>query len=154
MKKFYSLLFFALFFITDDFAQTAISPVAGGNFDMGNTLAENGWTAVNSSANQWVVGTKTRYSAPNSAYISVSGTVDDYSYDNTTAHISHFYQKITLPAEAFNIKLTFELNGNYQFDANGFLQDGFEIFADPSLVAPVADQLPGGSAPYHGSIIQ
>ncbi len=112
MKKLYSLLIFTLIFIYGGIAQTVISPVTGGNFDLGNTFAANGWTVVNSSANQWVVGTKTSYSAPNSAYISASGSVDDYSYDNTTLHISHFYQKITLPAEAFNIKLTFEMKGN------------------------------------------
>lgn len=146
MKKLYLLLFFSLLLIGGGFAQTAISPVAGGNFDMGNTFAANGWTVVNSSANKWVVGTETRNSPPNSAYISATGNLDDYSYDNNSPHISHFYQKVTLPAEAFYVNLNFELKGTYQFDANGFLRDGFEIFADPSLTIPVPDQLPGGSA--------
>lgn len=70
MKKFYLLLLSSLCFLCGSFAQILIDPLTGGGFDVGNTFAANGWTVVNSSANQWVVESTTFYSAPNSAYIS------------------------------------------------------------------------------------
>ena len=103
MKKFYFLLLSCLYFFQGSFAQTLIDPVTGGGFDAGNTFPLNGWTVVNSSANKWVVGSTTFNSAPNSAYISSDGNVSNYSYDNTTAHISHFYQQVTIPVRAINV---------------------------------------------------
>ena len=148
MKKFYLLLFsLSWLLINNSFAQTAIDPNAGGSFDDGNSFAANGWTVVNSSANKWVVGSQTFKSAPNSAYISADGNVNNYSYDNSTIHISHFYKKVTLPANAINVSLSFQLLGNVEFDWGNFQElDGLEIYADPSLTVPVADARPGGSA--------
>ncbi len=150
MKKLYLLLFSSFSFFCGAFAQSAINPVTGGNFDEGNAFAPNGWTVVNSpGGNQWVVGTGAAAippSSPNTAYISSDGNPANYSYDNTTSHISHFYQKVTIPANAFNVALNFQLKGNIEIDANLNLEDGLEIYADPSLTAPVADALPGGSA--------
>ncbi len=147
MKKFYFLILFLFFLFCGSFGQTYTVPIQGPGFDDGNTFAANGWTVVNSSANKWVVGTKTFFSAPNSAYISIDGDPSHYSYDNTTAHVSHFYQKISIPANAINISLSFELLGNNQFAADGItLLDGLEVFIDTSLTPPVADVLPAGKA--------
>ena len=59
MKKFYLLLCLSFCFVCSSFAQTLIDPNTGGGFDVGNTFLANGWTVVNSSANQWVVGPAT-----------------------------------------------------------------------------------------------
>ena len=147
MKKFYLLLISSFCFLYSSFAQTLIDPVTGGGFDQGNTFALNGWTVVNSSANKWVVGSTTFNSSPNSAYVSSDGNVANYNYVNTTAHISHFYQKVAFPANATNIILSFQLKGNVEFDWGNFIeQDGLQVYADPSLVPPVADVLPNISA--------
>ena len=151
MKKFYLLLFGSFCFLCGSFAQSPINPVTGGNFDLGNTFASNGWTVVNSSANKWVVGSTTYRSDPNSAYISMTSTSSpglndyDYDYDNTTPHISHFYQQVTIPATAVNVVLSFYLKGDME-KINNSLVDGFEIYTDASLTVPVADALPGGTA--------
>ena len=143
MKKFYSTLLCSLCFFCGSFAQTLIDPIQGGGFDLGNTFALNGWTVVNSTANKWVVGSTTFNSPPNSAYISSDGSVANYNYNDATAHISHFYQKVTFPANATNIVLSFQLKGNVEWDYDNFIeQDGLQVYADPSLVPPVADVLP------------
>src|SRR6185437_13821665 len=146
MKKLYLLLFSIFFFFFGSWAQTYTIPIQGPGFDNGSTFAANGWTVVNSSANKWVVGTHTRNSPPNSAYISIDGDTAHYSYDNTKAHISHLYQKISIPANAINISFSFQLLGNNELDTDYILHDGLEVFADTSLTAPVADVMPGGSA--------
>jgi len=146
MNKLYLLIGCLCGFLQPAWAQTLINPITGGGFDAGNTFALNGWTVVNSSANKWVVGTTTFNSAPNSAYVSVDGNPANYSYDNTTAHISHFYQQVTIPINATNVNLSFVLLGNIETDVNFNLLDGLEIFTDASLTVPVADALPGGSA--------
>ena len=143
MRKFYLLsLVSILCLCCHSYAQMAIDPILGG-FDAGNTFAVNGWTAVNSSANKWVVGSTTFNSPPNSAYISIDGNAANYSYDNTTAHISHFYKQVTLPPEAFNIAITFFLKGDVQ-NAGFSVIDGLTVFTD--ITAPVADALPGSGA--------
>ena len=141
MKKFYLLILCSLFFFFGSFAQKLIDPIQGGGFDLGNTFALNGWSVVNSSANKWVVGPTTFNTPPNSAYISSDGNIANYSYDSTKAHISHFYRQVTIPANSTNVILSFQLKGNIEG-----LQDGPQIYADPSLTVPVADALPGGSA--------
>jgi hypothetical protein len=145
MKKFYLIIWCSFFFSSVSLAQTIINPVQGGDFDSGNSFAANGWTVVNSSANKWVVGSATSSSEPNSAYISIDGDPGHYSYDNTTSHISHFYQQITLPPNAFNIVISFQLKGNLQSDENNVI-DGLIVYADTLLTVPVADALPGSSA--------
>ncbi len=147
MKKIYLFLFGNFFFLCTGFAQTYTVPIQGPGFDNGSTFAANGWTVVNSAGgNDWVVGSAAFHSAPNSAYISTDGNPKNYSYDNTKAHISHFYQKISIPANAMNISFSFQLLGNNQLDNNLTMQDGLQIFADTSLTPPVADVMPGGSA--------
>jgi hypothetical protein len=152
MKKFYLLILVGLCFASGSSAQTLIDPNTGGGFDVGNTFAANGWTVVNSSKNKWVVGTTTYKSAPNSAYISKDsiaspGLYDfDYDYDNTTTHISHFYQQVTIPANVSSATLSFFLKGNVELDGSNNVVDGPEVYADLGLVAPVADALPGGTA--------
>ena len=84
---------------------------------------------------------------PNSAYISSDGNAANYNYDNTAAHISHFYQQVTIPVNATNVLLSFQLKGNAEFDFDDFIEHhGLEVYADPSLVPPVADVLPDVSA--------
>ncbi len=149
MKKLYFLI--ACFGIWHySFAQTLINPITGGGFDLGNTFAANGWNFVNSSANKWVVGTAASAfppSAPNTAYVSVDGNTANYSYDNTATHISHFYQQVTIPPNAINVVLSFQLQGNAEFDWGNFIfHDGLWISADPTLTVPTADALPGGGA--------
>src|SRR6185437_16885423 len=146
MKKFYLLIVGGFTFLYS-FAQNAIDPNSSGNFDAGNSFASNGWTVVNSSANKWVVGTgasATPPSSPNTAYISIDGNPANYSYDNTSSHISHFYQVVTLPANAINISLSFQLKGNFENDASGNLVDGLEIYTNDVTAIPVADALPSG----------
>jgi Secretion system C-terminal sorting domain len=145
MKKFYSL-FLSCSLICGISAQTIIDPVGSGGFDQGNTFAANGWSVANSSANKWVVGSTTYFNAPNSAYISADGDPANYSYDSTTAHISHLYIKVNIPANAVSVIIQFRLKGNVEYDSNGDMTDGMILYVDPSLTVPVADALPGGSA--------
>lgn len=145
MNKFYIIIWCSSFlFSTCSYGQTAISPFIGGAFDDGNTFAANGWTVVNSPGkNKWVIGSTTYFSAPNSAYISDDGNPANYSYDSATAHISHFYQLVTIPANAFNVLLSFQFKGHNEFDIENLtLHDGLNIYADPTLTVPVADALP------------
>ena len=144
MKKFYFLLLSCLCFLYGSFAQTLIDPVTGGGFDAGNTFPLNGWIVVNSSANKWVVGPSADVnppSPPNTAYISADGNVANYSYDNTSAHISHFYQQVTIPPGAINVFLSYMLKGNVEYDGGGNETDGLEVYVDESLTAPVADAI-------------
>ena len=85
------------------------------------------------------VGSATFYSPPNSAYISIDGNPSNYSYDNSTPHISHFYKQVTLPANAFNISLSFFLQGNIEIDGDLNVIDGLTVYTD--ITAPVADAL-------------
>ena len=145
MKKFYVIIWCSFFFSSVSLAQTT-NPVQGGDFDSGNTFTANGWTVVNSSANKWVVGSATSSSEPNSAYISIDGDPVHYSYNNTTPHISHFYQQIMLPSNAFNIVISFQLKGNLQNDEDLNVIDGLIVYADTSLTLPIPDALPGSNA--------
>jgi hypothetical protein len=145
MNRFYIIIWCSSFFCSfGSYGQSDISPFVGGAFDDGNTFAANGWTVVNSPGkNKWVIGSETYFSAPNSAYISVDGNPANYSYDSATAHISHFYQLVTIPANAFNVVLSFQLKGHNEFDVENLtLHDGLNIYADPTLTVPVADALP------------
>src|SRR5450755_3376944 len=105
MKKLYLLLLTGCCFFYGSFAQTLINPATGGGFELGNTFALNGWTVVNSSGNTWVAGSATVYNGANSAYISNDGGSTN-SYDNTTTHISHFYQDVTIPGGVTNVTLS------------------------------------------------
>ncbi|MCC5654803.1 hypothetical protein LC609_34540, partial [Nostoc sp. XA013] len=51
------LKFLLLLVSTSTFSQTTlINPTTDGGFENGNTLAANGWNAVNASVDSWNVG--------------------------------------------------------------------------------------------------
>ncbi len=86
---------------------TLIDPAGDGGFELGTTFAANGWTVVNSSTNNWVVGTATIGGGARSAYISNNGTAN--SYTTTTSQTVHLVKSITVPAGVTNINLSFLL---------------------------------------------
>jgi len=108
-----------------------VSPSGDGGFETGTSFGANGWTAVNDGSNYWVVGTSTKYSGANSAYISNDGTNNTYS--NNTKRTSHFYKDITVPAGEPNIELSFYLQGTGEADYDRLL-----IYTAPTSVTPVA----------------
>src|SRR4051812_7995490 len=131
MKKFYALFFSSLFCLPG-FSQLLIDPSGVGGFEAGGSFPANGWVAVPSatSSNTWVVGTSTKNSGSNSAYISNGGGA--YAFDNTSAGVSHFYKDIAIPSGATNITLSFYLKGN-----KGTNSDLLRIYtADPAAGDP------------------
>ncbi|HSW56518.1 MAG TPA: choice-of-anchor J domain-containing protein, partial [Ignavibacteriaceae bacterium] len=108
--KFISVVFLLAVFATSVFAQTTlISPTGDGGFENGGTPAANGWTAVNSTVDSWVVGLATPpgpSAGTNAGYISTDGgTTWAYSQLST---IQHLYKDITIPAGESIVNLSFK----------------------------------------------
>lgn len=87
-----------------------IDPSGDGGFENGTTFPANGWTLVNSTTNNWTLGTATQPAGggARTAYISNnSGTSNAYS--TGTSQTVHFYRSITVPVGATNVNLSFVL---------------------------------------------
>lgn len=106
--KIFSFLQLVLFFVSiDSFSQTVlINPNSDGGFENGNTLASNGWSAVNASTDSWNVGNvPVSGSGANCAYVSsTGGTTWQYSQ---TGSVIHVYKEIAVPANEPKIALSF-----------------------------------------------
>jgi hypothetical protein len=65
----------------------------------------SGWTVVNDTTNQWEIGTAQVDTGTYGVYGSNDGgTTANYS---NVGDVSHFYQDVTIPADATNVTLTF-----------------------------------------------
>jgi hypothetical protein len=107
MSWLFMLLFCFLLLGNSISAQTTlISPSGDGGFENGATFALNGWTAVNSSVDSWIVGnTPTPSAGSNCAFISSAPPAWTYSQIST---IQHLYKDVTIPAGETKIALTFK----------------------------------------------
>ncbi len=113
-------------------AQTVlISPTGDGGFELGSTLAANGWTETQSTGstdNRWHVGTATLTAGSRGCYISNNGGVSNQyttgtTFTPTTSRIQYFWKTINFPAGQTHIILSFKWrcvgengSGNDQYD--------------------------------------
>ena len=78
----------------------------------------NSFTVVNGSANQWHIGTDTKYGGSKSAYIAASGGTTN-SYNVNSPSIVHLYRDVALPASLEPCTLSFRWKGagevNYDY---------------------------------------
>jgi Secretion system C-terminal sorting domain len=139
MKKIYVLLVLAFFAFTNIIAQTTIiSPTGDGGFETGTTPVANGWTAVNSTTDAWVVGTAAGVgSGTNAAYVSQdAGVTFGYSQINT---IQHLYRDFTAPAGTETVATL-----SFKWKAGGEGSptqdwDNLKVFLVPTTVTPIAN---------------
>lgn len=103
------------------------------------SASANEWTIVNGSAtNKWHIGTAARTNN-NSIYISNNnGTANAYSVGSIST--VHFYKDFTLPANAVDLSIDFDLNVQGE---NGW--DFVNVYTAPSTVTPVANSYPSGT---------
>ncbi len=108
--KFISVVFLLAVFATSVFAQTTlISPTGDGGFENGGTPAANGWTAINSTVDSWVVGTAALpgpSAGINAGYISTDGGTS-WTYSQLIT-IQHLYKDVTIPAGESIVNLAFK----------------------------------------------
>lgn len=120
-------------FSLQSFAQTVlINPAQEGGFELGNTFAANGWTAVNASTNTWSVGSVPAWqTGTNSAYVTNNGGAA-WAYTTNTVQASHFYRDVAFPAGETNITLTFDWRGN----GNDGNWDNLQVYVTDATVTP------------------
>lgn len=96
-------------FSLSSFAQVLISPTGAGGFELGSTPSANGWTAVNSSTDAWVVGTTPVVSAgSNCGFISSTpSTTKTWTYSQLSV-FQHLYMDVTMPAGMSIANLSFK----------------------------------------------
>ncbi|HEY8366833.1 MAG TPA: hypothetical protein VIL57_06770, partial [Bacteroidia bacterium] len=146
-------------------AQTLlIDPALEGGFELGSTLAANGWTATNNTTDGWIVGSAaTPPTGANCAHVSSNGT--NYAYSQTSSFV-YLYKDLVVPAGEPKLTLTFDWKCNSEYPSSStsdwdnlkvFLFPStatFDISSDPSgtqLVGPNA--LPGGDGNYNSATL-
>lgn len=144
-------------------AQTLlIDPALEGGFELGSTLAANGWTATNNTTDGWIVGSAaTPPTGANCAHVSSNGT--NYAYSKTSSYV-HLYKDIVVPAGEPKLTLTFDWKCNSEYPSSSTSDwDNLKVFLVPStatfdtssnpsgtqLVGPNA--LPGGNGNYNSA---
>lgn len=126
----------------------ALDPKKEGGFENCCTAADNGWTTVNHSTNQWQIGSVSNPSSGNrAAYISNNGGTS-YTYTLTTAQTSHFYRDIIIPPDATNLNLSFKWKAMGQ---SGF--DRILVYTAPTSVTPVAGTPASSSTTLSGATL-
>lgn len=126
----------------------AINPETTGGFENCCTLADNGWTVVNNSTNQWHAGSVSNpTSGGRAAYISNNGGTS-FAYTNTTTQTSHFYRDIKVHPEATNITLSFKWKNLGQ---SGF--DRILVYTAPTSITPVAGTPASSSTSLSGATL-
>ena len=131
------LKFLLLLVSTSTFSQTTlINPTTDGGFENGNTLAANGWNAVNASVDSWNVGNVPVAGAgTNCAFVSSTGGAT-WQYSQTSSVI-HLYKNITVPANEPKITLSFRWKvGGEGTGTNDW--DNMKAFLVPSSYNPVS----------------
>ncbi|RDI05510.1 beta strand repeat-containing protein, partial [Flavobacterium sp. AG291] len=142
MKKITLLIAFMLSLVTMGYGQTVlINPAGDGGFANGATFAANGWTAVNSANNPWVIGTAaaTGSITGNAAYVSNSAGAT-VNYTTSTPALNYFYRDITIPAGETKIILTFNWTATGESD-----WDNWQVLTAPTSVTPVSSTAITGS---------
>gem|GEM_PF-1194468 len=105
---------------------TVLNPNGAGGFELGNTLADNGWTSsAVSEANRWVLGSRPTGIVGNRA----AYTSNDFNAVNPattitagTAITTHLYTTISLPASDSAILISFKWKANYTSTGTALLR--------------------------------
>lgn len=135
------LLYFAFLGLTNLTLQaqtTIISPTGAGGFELGATLAANGWSATTGTAtqNQWIcsTGATAGFSGTNAAYITnnTASVPPPHAYTINATRISHVYRNFTVPAGENQINLTFNWISNG--DAG---RDKMRVYVVPTTTTPL-----------------
>jgi hypothetical protein len=120
---------------------TLISPTGDGGFESGATFAANGWTAVNSTTDSWVVGTTPVVSAGTKcAFISSTpSTTQTWTYSQTSK-IQHLYYDVTIPTGETKVSLTFKWKATGEGSASSDW-DNLKVFwgTTANIGSPVAN---------------
>ena len=110
-------------------SQTQSINTSAGGFQNGTTFPLNGWTVVNPSTNNWIIGMPSGATS-NIAYISNGGGLN--SYNTTVWQNAHFYRDIAIPSAGSNINLSFKYKGSGEIDWDRLL-----VYLAPTSVIPV-----------------
>ena len=111
-----------------------INPATDGGFETGSSIALNGWTAVNASADGWVVGSApVSATGSNCAYVSSDGGAT-WTYSQFTT-FTHIYRDITIPAGQSKVTLRFKWRANGEGTATTDW-DNLRVWAAPTTVVP------------------
>ena len=143
-------LFFLMILLSTTFAlsaQTVHIPTAQGGFENAGGFTGNGWTVVNSTVNNWVIGsTAGPASGVNSAYISNNGS--SFLYTPGSSQTAHFYRDITVPAGQTLISLSFK----FKCVGEAFF-DRLLVYTAPTTVNPVANVPASSSSTLTGATL-
>jgi hypothetical protein len=119
------------------FGQTVlINGAAEGGFELGATPSANGWSTVNPTTDNWVVGaTPVSATGTNCGYVSANGGLAwSYSQINTFAHL---YRDITIPAGESKVTLTFKWKVGGEGGATSDW-DNMKVFLAPTTFTPTS----------------
>ena len=130
------LLLFIFFIPHFGCSQTQlINPNSEGGFELGASIAVNGWTSVQASTNTWrASAVPGSVSGANAAFISATSGAD-YVYNTGAFQTSHFYRDIAVPAGENLINLTFQYK-----NPGENLFDRLLVYTAPTSVFPVANE--------------
>ncbi|MEI8203637.1 MAG: FG-GAP-like repeat-containing protein [Bacteroidota bacterium] len=120
--------------VTND---TLLKPDGAGGFELGTTLAANGWSTANSSLNLWYTSNAApAYSGSRGAHITTNN--NNYNYSTSLilgqSRTSYLYRDVIIPSGSTNLSLDFYWKGKGE---NGF--DRLLVFTAPTSVIPVAN---------------
>ena len=135
MKLFQALLAALAFSFNAGAQIVAVSPTAEGGFELGTTMASNGWVEVLPATNRWIVSNVTPYAGSRHAFVS-NGTANTYTF--TTAQTTHFYRDVTIPAGSVAINLSFYWRSTGQIGADRLLVYTAPISVVPLVNVPIA----------------
>lgn len=152
MRRFY--LSFLIIIISGVFSAslfsqtTLIDPAGAGGFELGATPAANGWTALASGVDQWIVGSGSGVSAgTNAGFISNDNT--NWTYSQLSV-IQHLYYDVTIPAGENKVTLTFKWKVGGE-GANTSDWDNMKVFWGlASAITPVANTAIGSAFQISG----
>jgi subtilisin-like proprotein convertase family protein len=118
------------------FSQTQlINPNSEGGFELGASIAANGWTPVQATTNTWRASSVPGpFAGNNAAFISETAGAD-YAYNTGAYQTSHFYRDVTVPAGENLINLTFQYK-----NPGENLFDRLLIYTAPTSVFPLANE--------------
>jgi len=117
-------------------AQTQlINPNSEGGFELGASIAANGWTPVQATTNTWRASSVPGpFAGNNAAFISETAGAD-YAYNTGAYQTSHFYRDVTVPAGENLINLTFQYK-----NPGENLFDRLLVYTAPTSVFPLANE--------------
>lgn len=112
-------------------SQLLLDPTGAGGFELGGTMAANGWTVVNGGTNNWCVGAPGANAGANGAFIS-NTSCGSAAYNVNVSQVSHFYRDIAFPVGQATLSFNWRC-----FGENGF--DWMDVFLCPTTINPVAN---------------